>query len=329
MNLSAPLVSVVIPTKHRPQLVVRAVRSVLAQTFDAIEAIVVIDGPDKTTEQNLRRLDDPRVRIIQLPVSLGGGSARNAGVGQARADWVAFLDDDDEWLPQKLEVQFHAAQESTYQYPVIACRLIARSESVDLIWPYRSPRPGEILSEYLFCQSSVFAGEALVIPSMILTKKELLQKVPFTSGLQRHQDTDWLLWASGITGVHVEFVSTLAPLAVWNIEENRGRLSNTVDWSYSLSWAQANRSLFTPRAYASFVLTWVSLVAARGRDWKAFFLLISEAHRRGELSLNGLLAHLIIWFIPQKVRRRLTPLFKKRDQGRNRKSLNRPENGDE
>ena len=328
MNLSAPLVSVVIPTKNRPQLVVRAVHSVLAQTLEAIEAIVVIDGPDKTTEQNLRQLNDPRVRIIQLPVSLGGGSARNAGVDQARADWVAFLDDDDEWLPKKLEVQFRAAQESTHPYPVIACRLIARSDNVDLVWPYRSPKPGEILSEYLFCQSSVFAGEALVIPSMILTKKELLQKVHFTSGLQRHQDTDWLLRAGGIKGVHVEFVSTLAPLAVWNIEENRGRLSNTVDWSYSLSWAEANRSLFTPRAYSSFILTWVSLVAARGRDWKAFFLLISEARRRGKLSLNGLLAHLIIWFIPQKIRRRLTPLFKRRDQGRNRKSLNRPEKGD-
>jgi hypothetical protein len=131
-------------------------------------------------------------------------------------------------------------------------------------------------------------------------------------------------------GVRVEFVSTLAPLAVWNIEENRRRLSNTPGWLYSLSWAQANRSLFTPRAYASFVLTWLSSLAARGRDWKAFLLLISEAHRRGKLSVNDLLAHLIIWLIPQKVRRRLTPLFRKRDQGRNRTSLNElPEGGDE
>jgi len=329
MNLSVPLVSVVIPTKNRPQLVVRAVRSVLAQTLEAIETIVVIDGPDKTTEQNLRRLGDPRVRMILSPVSLGGGYARNTGVGQARADWVAFLDDDDEWLPQKLELQFRAAQESTHPYPVIACRLIARNESVDLVWPNRFPKPDEILSEYLFCQSSVFAGEGLVIPSMILTKKELLEKVLFTTGLQRHQDVDWLLRASGMKGVHVEFVSTLAPLAVYNNEDNRGRLSNTPDWSYSLSWAQANRSLFTPRAYASFVLTCVSLTAARGRDWKAFHLLISEAHRRGKLSLNDLLAHFIIWFIPQKVRRRLTPLFRKRNRGRNRTSLNCQRKGDE
>ena len=168
-----------------------------------------------------------------------------------------------------------------------------------------------------------------MIPSMILTKKELLQKVPFTNGLQRHQDTDWLLRAGCMEGVHVEFVSTLAPLAIWNIEENRRRLSNTSDWSYSLSWAQANRSLFTLRAYACFVLTYVSVVAARGRDWKAFFLLISEAYRRGKLSFNDLLVHLIIWFIPQKVRRRLTPLFRKRDQGRNRTSLNCQRKGDE
>jgi hypothetical protein len=168
-----------------------------------------------------------------------------------------------------------------------------------------------------------------VIPSMILTKKELLERVPFTSGLQRYHDIDWLLRASGIKGVHVEFVSTLAPLAVWNNEVNRRRMSNTADLSWSLSWAQANRSLFSPRAYASFVLTSVSLTAAWGRDWKAFYLLISEAHRWGKLSLNDLLAHLIIWLIPQKVRRRLTPLFRKQDQGRDRTSLNCQGKGDE
>jgi len=316
MKLSTPLVSVVIPTKNRPQLVVRAVRSVLAQTLEAIETIVVIDGPDKTTEHNLGQLDDPRVRIVLSPISLGVASARNAGVEQARADWVAFLDDDDEWLPQKLELQLQAAQKSTHSYPIIACRLIARSENVDLVWPYRFPKPEEILSEYLFCQSSLFTGEGIVIPSVIFTKKELLEMVPFTNGMQRKEDIDWLLRASGTEGAHVEFVSTLAPLAVWNIEENRRRLSNTPDWLYSLSWGQANRCLFTPRAYASFVLTWVSSSAARQRDWRAFYLLISEARRRGKLSLKDLLAHLIIWLIPQKVRRRLTPLFKKQDRGR-------------
>jgi len=329
MNLPTPLVSVVIPTKNRPQLVVRAVRSVLAQTLETIEAIVVIDGHDKTTEENIRRLDDPRVKTIMLPVSVGVASARNSGVGQAGADWVAFLDDDDEWMPQKLEVQLRAAQESAHPYPVIACRFIARSESVDLVWPYRFPRPDEILSEYLFCQSSVFAGEGLVIPSTIFTKKELLERVPFTSGMQRKEDIDWLLRASGMKGVHVEFVSTLTPLAIWHIEENRWRLGNTPDWSYSLSWAQANRSLFTKRAYASFVLTWVSSLAARGRDWNAFYVLISEASRWGKLSLNDILAHLIIWLIPQKVRRRLTPLLRRRNQERNRTSLNRHEEADE
>lgn len=161
MGKNEPIVSVVIPTLNRPHLVVRAVRSALAQTLNAIEVIVVVDGPDEVTVQVLRRIDDDRVRVNPLPLHVGLGEARNAGVGEARSRWVAFLDDDDEWFPQKLEAQLQTAQQSANRHPIVSCRLIVRTERGDVVWPRRCPRLGESMSEYLFCRTSVFSGEGI------------------------------------------------------------------------------------------------------------------------------------------------------------------------
>ena len=103
--VTTPLVSVVIPTRNRSGLVVRAVSSALAQTYGDIEVIVVVDGPDQGTAEALERVNDPRLKIVQLPESVGGSDARNAGVKAADGAWVAFLDDDDEWLPEKIQKQ--------------------------------------------------------------------------------------------------------------------------------------------------------------------------------------------------------------------------------
>lgn len=309
MESAEPLVSVVIPTRNRPHLVTRAVRSAVAQTLDAIEVIVIIDGPDEETLKVLLQVDDSRLRVKMLPSHLGSGGARNIGVNEARSRWVAFLDDDDEWFPQKLEIQLQTAQRSSNLYPIISCRLIARSESGDLIWPWRFPRLKEDLSQYLFCQTSLLGGEGLVQTSTILTMKELLQKVPFRGDLQRHEDWDWILQASTLKGVEVEFVPSLEPLAIWHMEDNRKRLSTTVDWRYTLSWVQNNKHLLTPRAYPSFIMTQVSLAAAKEKVWKTFYFLLREAYRNGNPSVIDILAHTIIWLIPKKVRTRIVRLF--------------------
>jgi len=284
-------------------LVFRAVQSALRQTLNEIEVIVVIDGPDAATSQVLLQVDDPRLNLRTLPLRLGCADARNAGVSEAKSHWIAFLDDDDEWFPQKLEFQLQTAKRSHHLYPIISCRLIARSEGGDLIWPRRYPEPEETLSEYLFCQSGLFGGEGLVLPSSILTKRDLLRKVPFRSGIPRHDDVDWLLRASNIEGVGVEFVSTSAPLLIWYMEGDRNRISNTTDWHFSLSWIQTNRHFVTPHAYASFLMIWTSLSAAKGRNWMAFWLLPWKAYREGKPKIIDFIAHLAIWLLPAKMRR--------------------------
>jgi glycosyltransferase involved in cell wall biosynthesis len=102
----APQVSVIIPCHNAAAVIGRALASVRAQTLPEWEAIVIDDG---STDASVRALApflaDPRIRLIRLPANLGAGPARNAGLEAARGRWVAFLDADDAWHPDKLARQ--------------------------------------------------------------------------------------------------------------------------------------------------------------------------------------------------------------------------------
>jgi len=107
---SLPLISVVITTKNRLATLGRAIDSVLRQTHDHFEIIVVDDASSDGTPAYLeeRRHVDPRIAVIANATSVGGGQARNVGFTRATGAYVAFLDDDDEWVESKLAEQLAA-----------------------------------------------------------------------------------------------------------------------------------------------------------------------------------------------------------------------------
>ncbi|MGH7337067.1 MAG: glycosyltransferase family 2 protein, partial [Myxococcota bacterium] len=149
--MTSPTVTAVIPTRNRPQEVRAAVRSALAQTLRDLEVVVVLDGPDPATVDALGALSDPRLRWIEHPESRGANAARGSGIAAARASWVALLDDDDEWLPHKLDVQLaRAAREC--EPPIVACGMELRLANGSYVVPRRPRAPDEPLSEYLFCR---------------------------------------------------------------------------------------------------------------------------------------------------------------------------------
>lgn len=102
---STPLVSVIIPTHNRAEMLKRALKSVLAQTWEDYEVIVVSDGSTDDTDKVMASFKDPRIHFLQHEKSQGASAARNTGISHSRGDYVAFLDDDDEWTANKLEVQ--------------------------------------------------------------------------------------------------------------------------------------------------------------------------------------------------------------------------------
>jgi glycosyltransferase involved in cell wall biosynthesis len=115
--MSNPLVSVVVATYKRPQLVQRAVNSILAQTYDEWEFIVVNDDPETDVSGVIP--EDPRISYAQHYKNRDLNGARNTGVRAASGKYIAFLDDDDEWKPTKLEKQVEAFEELDDTYGLI------------------------------------------------------------------------------------------------------------------------------------------------------------------------------------------------------------------
>lgn len=109
--MTTPRVSIVLPTRNRAELLRRSVRSVLAQTFADFELIVTDDGSSDHTPEVLRSFEDPRLRVIRRdePRS-SAAAARNAAIREARGELLAFQDDDDYWLVDKLRCQVDALQ---------------------------------------------------------------------------------------------------------------------------------------------------------------------------------------------------------------------------
>jgi glycosyltransferase involved in cell wall biosynthesis len=300
----SPTVSVVVPTRARPELVRRAVQSALGQTCQCLEVIVVLDQPDEETARSLGRIDDPRLRVERLPAPVTPGGARNAGVARAGGRWVAFLDDDDEWLPRKIELQLEATERSTHRYPIVSCRFIARTGTTDFVWPRRTPSPGEHVSEYLYCRHSVYWGEGTVPASTVLTSRELLTRVPYDEVMERQEDDEWLLRACLEEGVALEFLATAEPQIVRHIDDRTDRIGNRPDWRHNLRWIRENPRLVTGRAYSSFLLTGTSLATARSGDWRAFVPLFRESWRFGIPRAFDLALFLAVWLIPNRWQRR-------------------------
>ena len=296
------LVSAVIPTRNRPELVSRAVRSVLCQTYAYVEVVVVVDGPDPATVNTLKSLQDARIRVIALTENVGGSEARNIGVRAARGEWIGLLDDDDEWLPTKTEVQLRAALARPTQPAILASQYIDRRKFGDMIRPQKFYHPGQAISEYLYCDISMFRPrQGFLQTSTLFFPKSLIDEVPFTQGLKRNQDADWLLRV--VHNVHPEIYTVPEILAIFHNEENSGRIGSNLDWEYSRDWAVDNRFLFTRRAISVFLSSYCLQVAmAQRAGFEAVYRLARDCVKYGKTT------PLVAWFFLRYAM--LTPIVK-------------------
>ena len=112
-------ISVIIPTYNRGNMIERAVRSVLNQTYNNIEVIVVDDGSTDNTEEVIKDIKDTSVIYIK-EANAGACVARNKGIDVSSGDYIAFLDSDDEWFPEKLEIQYKQQVKYSETVTVIA-----------------------------------------------------------------------------------------------------------------------------------------------------------------------------------------------------------------
>lgn len=288
-------VSVIIPTRNRPALVVRAIRSALAQTHPIHEVVVVIDGPDGATVDALEKLGSSKIRWIMFPERRGANHARNTGASSSVCDWVAFLDDDDEWLSNKVSTQLAIAGHCD----IVSCRFFARSSNETTIWPRKLPAKDQAFGDYLFARRSIFNGEAAIITSTLMIQKSLFDEMPFSPTLRRHQDADWVIRA---TEKGSRIVYAPQALVQFDDEIERTRISTSYEWRESLEWIRSVHRVLGGKAYAGFVLTSIGPAASDKREWNAAPMLLREAFAKGKPTLLHLILYFGMWIFPQRMR---------------------------
>lgn len=302
--VDSPLVTAVIPTRGRPEFVIGAVHSALSQTYPNIEVVVVLDGPDAATLERMHEIDDPRLRVIALGNSAGGSEARNRGVQSARGEWIAFLDDDDAWLPEKIALQMKQARSMAAAFPVISSRVIAKTPLVAFPLPRKLYAAGQQVGDYLFCPESMTKGGGMMQTSTLLAPRKLLLEVPFRTGLQMHQDWDWLLHAAKHEGV--QFLMLPEALAMFATEDGRTSTGRKADWEFSLRWIREVRGLVSPEAYSSFIAVQCMWRAVKSRAGiVAYARLLRAFAFEGRVSIQSIGLFFVFWLIPERARKSL------------------------
>ena len=296
-------VSVVIPTRNRSKLLLRAIRSVLEQTHAAIEIVVVLDGPDDVTEDAMSGIPDPRVRLVSLAHSVGGGEARNVGIRAARGEWIALLDDDDEWLPEKIASQLAAVAKLPTNNVIVSCKYIERSIHEVRTFPARMPNPKESLQEYLCYPRGFRTGGEVLQTSTLLATRSLFLAVPFVRDLKRGQDFMWLIQASALGCATFCVVPEI--LSIFNSDgfTDDRRISSRPNWRSFYECVQANRVLFTPSTYGYTVACRILGDVLKCRETFSVKLrLLAECIRNGSGSPKCILIFFYVWMVPPYMR---------------------------
>ncbi len=182
---SAPLVSVIIPTYNRRALLPQAIASALGQTLSDMEVIVVDDGSTDGTPELLAAWPDPRVRYHQAS-HRGACAARNLGLDLARGQYIAFLDSDDRWYPEKLAVQRLRLETSGADVVFCAFRRYDSADSEPVRFPDVSQPEGRVDYRRLL-------GGNMVSTQTIFGRAAWMKRIRFDERFPRMQDWEYAI----------------------------------------------------------------------------------------------------------------------------------------
>lgn len=176
-------VSVIIPAYNRETTIVRAIDSVLSQTYPNIECIVVDDCSKDNTATVIKEAfgKDERVHYYKLPHNSGACVARNKGVELAQGEYVAFLDSDDLYRPEKIEKQMDAIKKTGADFCSSGFVSVGIDGSETIVLPYKGTKE-EIFNNLLFLNC--------ITTGVLMGKRSCMLETPFDNNQPRYQDWD-------------------------------------------------------------------------------------------------------------------------------------------
>lgn len=197
-----PRVTVIIPTRNRAHVLRRSIDSVLAQTVESLELIVIDDASDDETEGLVKGINDPRVRYIRCQRPSGAPAARNVGIRVARGQYLAFQDSDDEWLPAKLERQLELIEQCAPSADLVTCGTVCSG-------PDGRERAVVAKNETLSYEGLLaFDEPPWGGPTILVRQTPATRRILFDERLPAGQDWDYVIRVAQVTKV----VSVREPL---------------------------------------------------------------------------------------------------------------------
>jgi len=270
-----PIVSVVVPHYNRPARLLQTIASVQAQTFRACELVIVDDAsPQDPAEALAAVMADPRIQLIRLARNGGPSIARNVGAEAAAGRFVAYLDSDDLWAPEKLETQLSAILAAPDPDRAICATQVLKKgpKGREEVAPARAVRAGEDFAEYLIINGGITQTSAIM-----LSRKAALE-VRFDPTLRQFEDYLFFIRAGGLGLAHV-----LAPgaLVTWFNDERPDRLSRSAhqNMDNARRFLEAAGPLIGERARLCFLTKHMGVNHAREGGPGALFDVLMSATR--------------------------------------------------
>lgn len=217
-----PEVSVIIPTHNRNDRIISTVKSVISQTFTDFEIIIVNDGEDEQSLlDNLDRFHDRRIRFLKNRRKKGANGARNTGFQNAKGKYIAFLDDDDRWHPDKIEKQILKFNELPDEVGIVYSGYEIVSVSSSEFYKKIYPRKRGMI------QQDILSGNFIGSPTPLVKRSVFPDGVPYDENLESAQD--WELWIRLSGNTEVEYIEEILAEYVVHGEQISSDLSKKLD----------------------------------------------------------------------------------------------------
>jgi glycosyltransferase involved in cell wall biosynthesis len=300
-----PDFSIVIPTYNRTHSIGETLNSVREQNFFNYECIIVDDGSadSEPLRQAILSLRDDRFVYLRRENG-GGGAARNTGIDAARGRYIAFLDSDDLFLPNKLATVAECLPDDD-RTVLYAQNYVDRGDP-ERLWvrPDRAIAPGERVASYLFIANQFIQTSTIVLPTA------LAREVRFDPTLRKGQDLDFCI---RLEAAGARFVMLESPLTIWRDVSEGGRTSRTRGYAEPEAWLAAHQHLMTPQEVAGYRATSLAYYWGWAKPISAFTAIVGGL--KAGVRPSVLLRQLARTFLPGSVYRQLVDSFV-RNRGR-------------
>lgn len=295
---ATPRYSIIIPAYNRADSVLQTLQSCFDQTYSDFEIIVVDDGSTDTTLSVLNDIQDTRLRVVSQ-ANAGPAAARNHGMRLSRGQYLAFLDSDDSWYPEFLEMSNKVLDE---QGEVLVYGQIVVDRGVGRYWvkPDRALGREEPIYDYLYVHGGFIQTSTMVIPKALADKVQWDESVTFGDNDQFAIDC----WRTGITFCMLprpctHYADAISEDALSQLPIYAGSSEKHTNF---FTWMATQKSHMSPQAWAGYLARFESVGLARRAPVQSFKLLWN-ARKLGAMSLPGIIRQSIQNMAPRQYRR--------------------------